>query len=315
MHVVDYDDADVLDVAGVPVLTRARLVLDCCDVLPPDSALAVADAALARDLTTVHRARRRATTPPDPVTNRRSGRRAGRRTGPIRSPRTGSSRAHDGGCWKQGCPDPDCRCRSATSEVASRTVDMLIGRVVGEADGAVKYDDPGALFAEKHREDWLRDVHRVEVVRWVPAEMRSRSGRRRGRRTVRARSGPRELIVRPLPGPTHGAFPVPHDHRAPRSEPLRPAISSRHELIRCLAGQPIRRQLTPADPPDPGTITGGPAPIRPARSSPAPTRTRRRARRRASPTPPAPPPPAAPAGPPRRTRRRRSRRRAAGRPC
>ncbi|HEX5812759.1 MAG TPA: type IV toxin-antitoxin system AbiEi family antitoxin domain-containing protein [Pseudonocardia sp.] len=52
VHVVDYDDADVLDVAGVPVLARARLVLDCCDVLPPDSALAVADAALARNLTT-----------------------------------------------------------------------------------------------------------------------------------------------------------------------------------------------------------------------------------------------------------------------
>jgi hypothetical protein len=56
-------------------------------------------------------------------------------------------------------------------------VDMLIGRVVGEADGAGKYDEPGALFAEKRREDWLRDVHRVEVVRWVPAEMRSRQGR------------------------------------------------------------------------------------------------------------------------------------------
>ena len=52
VHVVDYDDADVLEVAGVPVLAGARLVLDCCDVLAPDSALAVADAALARRLTT-----------------------------------------------------------------------------------------------------------------------------------------------------------------------------------------------------------------------------------------------------------------------
>ena len=55
VHVVDYDDADVLDVAGVPVLAGARLVLDCCDVLAPDSALAVADAALARELTTLPR--------------------------------------------------------------------------------------------------------------------------------------------------------------------------------------------------------------------------------------------------------------------
>jgi hypothetical protein len=56
-------------------------------------------------------------------------------------------------------------------------VDMLVGRVVGEADGAGKYDEPGALFAEKQREDWLRDAHRVEVVRWVPVEMRSSRGR------------------------------------------------------------------------------------------------------------------------------------------
>ena len=35
----------------------------------------------------------------------------------------------------------------------------------------------GRLFAGKQREDWLRDVHRVEVVRWVTAEMRSWGGR------------------------------------------------------------------------------------------------------------------------------------------
>ena len=54
---------------------------------------------------------------------------------------------------------------------------MLIGRVVGEADGAVKYDDPAAILAEKQREDWLRDIHRLEVVRWIPAEMGSPAGR------------------------------------------------------------------------------------------------------------------------------------------
>jgi hypothetical protein len=48
---------------------------------------------------------------------------------------------------------------------------------VGEADGAGKYDGPGSLFAEKRREDWLRDVHRVGVVRWVPEEMRTATGR------------------------------------------------------------------------------------------------------------------------------------------
>ena len=58
-------------------------------------------------------------------------------------------------------------------------VDMWFAamRTVGEADGAGKYDKPGSLFAEKQREDWLRDSHRVEVVRWIPREMRTGEGR------------------------------------------------------------------------------------------------------------------------------------------
>jgi hypothetical protein len=50
-------------------------------------------------------------------------------------------------------------------------------RTVGEADGAGEYDDPAVLFAEKRREDRLRDRHQVEVVRWVPGEMRTTRGR------------------------------------------------------------------------------------------------------------------------------------------
>ena len=50
-------------------------------------------------------------------------------------------------------------------------------RTVGEADGAGKYGEPGSLFAEKQREDWLRDTHEVEVVRWIPREMRGAAGR------------------------------------------------------------------------------------------------------------------------------------------
>jgi hypothetical protein len=63
---------------------------------------------------------------------------------------------------------------------------------VGEADGAGKYDEPGGRFAEKRREDWLRDAHQVEVVRWVPGEMRTGAGRakvvdRFGRAAARGR--------------------------------------------------------------------------------------------------------------------------------
>jgi hypothetical protein len=75
-----------------------------------------------------------------------------------------------------GLPRPRLQVPFSDKRGRVAKVDMLIGRVVGEADGAGKYDDPGALFAEKLREDWLRDVPgRGRAV--GAAEMRSRSGR------------------------------------------------------------------------------------------------------------------------------------------
>ena len=176
VHVVDYDDADVLDVAGVPVLTHARLVLDCCDVLPPDSALAVADAALARNLAT-------STALEAALRRRRTRSRTADRVAELVVDRADPLAANwfeSSSRWwllEAGLPRPRLQVPFSDKRGRVAKVDMLIGRVVGEADGAGKYDEPGALFAEKLREDWLRDVHRVEVVRWVPAEMRSRSGR------------------------------------------------------------------------------------------------------------------------------------------
>jgi len=173
VHVLDYDDADVTDVSGVPVLAGARLVLDCCDVLPPDSALAIADAALARRLTTA------------------AALRAGVRARRIRPPTTdlvveradplAESWFESMSRWwllEAGLPRPRLQVPFTDRQGRVRArVDMLVGRVVGEADGAAKYDDPRVLFAEKRREDWLRDAHRVEVVRWVPQEMRTSRGR------------------------------------------------------------------------------------------------------------------------------------------
>jgi very-short-patch-repair endonuclease len=43
-------------------------------------------------------------------------------------------------------------------------------RTVGEADGAVKYTSPAALFEEKQREDRLRDLG-LSVVRYTWREM------------------------------------------------------------------------------------------------------------------------------------------------
>jgi len=173
VHVLDYSEDDVVDVAGVPVLAGARLVLDCCDVLPAESALAIADAALARHLTTTNALGRC-------LRRRRVRSRASELVVERADPGAESWFESMSRWWllEAGLPRPQLQVPFADADGRVRAkVDMLIGRVVGEADGAGKYDAPGALFAEKQREDWLRDVHRREVVRWVPAEMRSPSGR------------------------------------------------------------------------------------------------------------------------------------------
>jgi hypothetical protein len=43
--------------------------------------------------------------------------------------------------------------------------------VIGEADGALKYDDRAANYAEKRREDWLRELG-LRVIRWGWADLR-----------------------------------------------------------------------------------------------------------------------------------------------
>ena len=176
MHVVDYDEADIVDVAGVPVLAGARLVLDCCDVLAPDSALAVADAALARGITTSDALkvtlRRR-------YTRLRAADLVAQQVVERADPLAENWFESSSRWWllEAGLPRPRLQVPFADRRGRVARVDMLFDRVVGEADGAGKYDAPGALFAEKQREDWLRDVHRLEVVRWVPVEMRSPGGR------------------------------------------------------------------------------------------------------------------------------------------
>ena len=177
LHVSDYDDRDIRHVSGVPVLAGARLVVDCCAVLPPDSALAIADKALSRRLTT--RAR----------LDEELERRCGRPGLPVA--RRVVERAHPGAdSWfesssrwwllEAGLPTPELqKCFCDERGILRARVDMWfpVHRTVGEADGAGKYDEPGSLFQEKQREDWLRDAQRVEVVRWVPREMRTDIGR------------------------------------------------------------------------------------------------------------------------------------------
>ncbi len=177
VHLARYDDADVVCLDGIPVLAGARLVLDCCDAMPPDSALAIADAALARGLTSPDRLH-------DEVARRRG--RPGAKLARLvvgRADPLAESWFESSSRWwllEAGLPRPQLQVRFTDDRGLVRVkVDMLMRDTwtVGEADGAGKYDEPGALFAEKRREDWLRDAHRLEVVRWVPQEMRTPAGR------------------------------------------------------------------------------------------------------------------------------------------
>lgn len=177
LHISDYDERDIRSVSGVPVLAGARLVVDCCAVAPPDSALAIADKALFRKLTTraqleAELARRRGQ-PGLPVA-----RQVVHRT----DPRADNWFESSSRWWllEAGLPAPELqRCFADERGTPQAQVDMWFPehRTVGEADGAGKYVEPGSLFKEKRREDWLRDTHQVEVVRWVPEEMRTGAGR------------------------------------------------------------------------------------------------------------------------------------------
>ena len=171
VHVADYADADVREVHGVPVLAGARLVLDCCSALSPPDALAVADAALRRNL--VAGAELRAA-----LQSRR--RRPGVRTAALvvgRADPLAESWLESVSRWwlaESGLPRPVLQQRFVDDRGFVRArVDFWFPEqgVVGEADGEGKYTEPAALYAEKMREDWLRDRHRVEVVRWVTDEM------------------------------------------------------------------------------------------------------------------------------------------------
>ncbi len=171
VHLGPFDDAEVLEVHGVPVLTGARLVLDCCSVLRPEAALAIADAAL----------RRRLVTPCDldAELRRRPGRRGARTAALVvdRADPLAESAFESTSRWwlaAAGMPRPVLHQRFTDERgtVCARGAFWLPDhRVVGVADDPARYTQPGALFAERQQEDWLRDQLRVEVVRWGPSDM------------------------------------------------------------------------------------------------------------------------------------------------
>ena len=184
----------------------ARLVLDCCELLAPDSALAVADAALARELTT-----------PAPSTSALYRRFTRLRAADLLAERVveradplAENWFESSSRWwllEAGLPRPRLQVPFTDKRGRLAKVDMLFDRVVGEADGAGKYDEPGALFAEKQREDWLRDAHRLEV-RPVGAGGDALAERpRRGRRPLRPGRSPGELICPAASGAARAPLP------------------------------------------------------------------------------------------------------------
>jgi hypothetical protein len=177
VHVAQFDDHDVIDVGGLPVLAGARLVIDCCTTMPPESALAVADAAMARGLVT----REDLLAGADAHAGRPYAQRV--RLITARADALAENWFESASRWwlmEAGLPRPELQVpfTDENGRVRAR-VDMLFRDewTVGEADGRGKYTSPEVLYAEKLREDWLRDGPRLEVVRWTPADLRS-PGRR-----------------------------------------------------------------------------------------------------------------------------------------
>jgi hypothetical protein len=189
-HVARMAPDDVMVIGGIAVTSITRTVVDLARVLPFDAALVVADAALASGATSPGALRAGL----DAGAGTRGSRRAGRLVAAAdgRSESVGESRSR-AVFIEGGLPLPDL-------QVEVRRPDgVLVGRgdfgwrrqrVLGEFDGRVTYgrllrpgqDAGDAVFAEKRREDALRDEV-WGVVRWVwvdldaPAQLVTRVGR------------------------------------------------------------------------------------------------------------------------------------------
>ena len=180
IHVAVFDDDDVVTVDGIPVLTGARMVIDCCHVLPPPDALAIADGAVRAGLTNPDELGQAAAAGSGIPYGRRAAIIAERVDGRAENWFESVSR-----WWllEGGLPRPELQVPlyDRTGSVRARLDFLLVAeKVAGESDGRGKYEGPDGsvrLFAEKRREDWIRHEHGLEVVRWVPAEMAYARGR------------------------------------------------------------------------------------------------------------------------------------------
>ena len=165
-----------LDVHGdgttVPVTTAARTLADVARTMSPADAIAAGDAALRAGMTTADEVLR-VLTGMWHVRGCRTAMPLVALWNPRRETALESWSALR--FWEWGLPDP-------TPQVDFHDEEGFIGRVdfywdefgvIGEADGRSKYAEPGALYAEKRREDRLRRAAGCrEVVRWGWMDLR-----------------------------------------------------------------------------------------------------------------------------------------------
>jgi Protein of unknown function (DUF559) len=152
-------------VAGVPVTTAARTVVDLARKLPFADSVALADAALQRGLAAPAQLERVLADCTGWPGIRQAARVVAFTDDRCETPLESISRVFFAG---HGLPRPD------TQQVIVDADGHPVGRVdflwkqeatVGEADGQLKYRQPATLWYEKQREDRLRELG-FEVVRW-----------------------------------------------------------------------------------------------------------------------------------------------------
>ncbi len=158
---------DVTELAGVPVTGLARTSVDVARRHGWLCGVVVADAALARGVhpQALQDVLRRC----DGWPGARHGVRAlALADGRAESPLESLGRIRMG---EQRLPDPEAQVWLGDGDDVIARVDHYWAayRTVAEADGALKYAEPGALFAEKLREDRLREAG-FEVVRYSWAD-------------------------------------------------------------------------------------------------------------------------------------------------
>lgn len=173
-HVARLPEEDVEEVAGLPVTTVARTVVDLARWLPYAPALAIADAALFSETST----RADMSRVLDASAGTRGSRAAARvvASADQRSESVGESRSR-ALMIEHGLPVPDLQVEVSTAGgvfVGRTDFGWREHRLLGEFDGRIKYgrllrpgQSPGdAVFEEKRREDALR-AEAYGVVRWV----------------------------------------------------------------------------------------------------------------------------------------------------